>query len=163
MNRRGIGARGGVAPAQNNGARGLLVCHIDQCPAKIGIEPRDLAHDAWRVGAEILLKHRAVLIDLKSHDARGAIGRRPGDQGKAAGHAAFLDIAWVSVIDNFLKPWLVGRGVHMPMSLTILGVFGGFMTFGFLGLFLGPTLIAAALVLLQSWRAERPARGQPDI
>jgi predicted PurR-regulated permease PerM len=51
----------------------------------------------------------------------------------------------------------------MPMSLTILGVFGGFMTFGFLGLFLGPPLIAAALVLLQAWRAERPARGQPDI
>jgi predicted PurR-regulated permease PerM len=74
-------------------------------------------------------------------------------------------IGWglcVSVIDNFLKPWLVGLGVQMPMSLTILGVFGGFITFGFLGLFIGPTLIAAALVLLQAWRAERPAGRQLD-
>jgi predicted PurR-regulated permease PerM len=45
-------------------------------------------------------------------------------------------IAWgvlVSMIDNFIKPWLIGFGVEMPMSLTILGVFGGFIAFGFLG------------------------------
>jgi predicted PurR-regulated permease PerM len=72
-------------------------------------------------------------------------------------------IGWgllVSVIDNFLKPWLIGLGVHMPMSLTILGVFGGFIAFGFLGLFIGPTLIAAALGLLQAWRAATPSQRQ---
>ncbi len=72
-------------------------------------------------------------------------------------------IGWgllVSVIDNFLKPWLIGLGVHMPMSLTILGVFGGFIAFGFLGLFIGPTLIAAALGLLQAWRAGTPSKRQ---
>jgi hypothetical protein len=47
----------------------------------------------------------------------------------------------VTVIDNFIKPLLIGVGVAMPMSLTILGVFGGFVAFGFLGLFIGPTLI----------------------
>ena len=62
----------------------------------------------------------------------------------------------VNVIDNFLKPWLIGLGVHMPMSLTILGVFGGFVSFGFLGLFIGPTLIAVAFVLLQAWRSATP-------
>jgi len=48
----------------------------------------------------------------------------------------------------------------MPMSLTILGVFGGFLTFGFLGLFIGPTLIAILFTLLQAWRtalSEQPA------
>jgi len=40
----------------------------------------------------------------------------------------------------------------MPMSLTILGVFGGFVAFGFLGLFIGPTLIAIAFTLLEAWR-----------
>ena len=59
----------------------------------------------------------------------------------------------VSTIDNFIKPWLIGFGMHMPMSLTILGVFGGFVAFGFLGLFIGPTLIAIVFSLLQSWRA----------
>ena len=58
----------------------------------------------------------------------------------------------VTVIDNFIKPLLIGVGVAMPMSLTILGVFGGFVAFGFLGLFIGPTLIAIAFTLLEAWR-----------
>jgi predicted PurR-regulated permease PerM len=44
--------------------------------------------------------------------------------------------------------------VAMPMSLTILGVFGGFVAFGFLGLFIGPTLIAVGYTLLEAWRGE---------
>jgi predicted PurR-regulated permease PerM len=60
----------------------------------------------------------------------------------------------VTVIDNFIKPFLIGVGVAMPLSLTILGVFGGFVAFGFLGLFIGPTLIAVAFTLLDAWRAE---------
>ena len=58
----------------------------------------------------------------------------------------------VTVIDNFIKPLLIGAGVAMPLSLTILGVFGGFVAFGFLGLFIGPTLIAIAFTLLNTWR-----------
>jgi predicted PurR-regulated permease PerM len=64
-------------------------------------------------------------------------------------------IVWgvfVSVVDNLIKPWLIGFGIEMPMSLTILGVFGGFIAFGFLGLFIGPTLIAISFTLLQAWR-----------
>jgi predicted PurR-regulated permease PerM len=58
----------------------------------------------------------------------------------------------VTVMDNFIKPLLIGFGVAMPMSLTILGVFGGFVSFGFLGLFIGPTLIAVAFTVLDAWR-----------
>jgi predicted PurR-regulated permease PerM len=57
-------------------------------------------------------------------------------------------IVWgvfVSTVDNFIKPWLIGFGVEMPISLTILGVFGGFLAFGFLGLFIGPTLTPSCL------------------
>src|SRR6516165_4715907 len=63
-------------------------------------------------------------------------------------------IVWgliVSMMDNVIKPWLIGFGVAMPMSLTILGVFGGFVAFGFLGLFIGPTLIAVGFTLLEAW------------
>ena len=70
------------------------------------------------------------------------------------GWGMFL-IAWglvVTLMDNVIKPWLIGFGVAMPMSLTILGVFGGFVSFGFLGLFIGPTLIAVAFTLVQAWR-----------
>ena len=64
-------------------------------------------------------------------------------------------IAWgllVSTIDNFVKPWLIGFGIPIPLSLTILGVFGGFIAFGFLGLFIGPTLMAVIFTLLQAWQ-----------
>jgi predicted PurR-regulated permease PerM len=73
------------------------------------------------------------------------------------GWGAFM-IVWgllISIMDNVLKPWLIGLGVQMPMSLTILGVFGGFIAYGFLGLFIGPTLIAVAFVLLEAWRSSR--------
>jgi predicted PurR-regulated permease PerM len=79
------------------------------------------------------------------------------------GHQAWgiAMIAWglfANVIDNFIRPWLIGMGVRMPLSLTILGVFGGFVAFGFLGLFIGPTLIAVAFTLLQAWRAVAPMK-----
>lgn len=70
---------------------------------------------------------------------------------------AIMMIAWgilVSTVDNFIKPWLIGFGIEMPLSLTILGVFGGFVAFGFLGLFIGPTLIAVMFHLLQAWQAD---------
>jgi predicted PurR-regulated permease PerM len=74
---------------------------------------------------------------------------------------AFM-IVWglfVSTVDNFVKPWLIGFGLEMPMSLTILGVFGGFLAFGFLGLFIGPILIAILFTLVQAWRTA--VSGQP--
>jgi hypothetical protein len=47
-----------------------------------------------------------------------------------------------------LKPWPIGLG--MPMALIILG---GFLSLGFLGLFIGPAPMAVATALLQAWRA----------
>jgi predicted PurR-regulated permease PerM len=73
-------------------------------------------------------------------------------------------IVWgliISSIDNIIKPWLIGVGIDMPLSLTILGVFGGFVTFGFLGLFIGPTLIAIFLALLHAWRDEVMPQPRP--
>jgi len=70
------------------------------------------------------------------------------------GWGIFL-ILWglvVTVMDKFIQPFLIGFGVAMPLSLTILGVFGGFVAFGFLGLFIGPTLIAVGFTLLDAWR-----------
>ncbi|WP_161600846.1 AI-2E family transporter [Teichococcus oryzae] len=73
----------------------------------------------------------------------------------AAGWGAFM-AAWglllVSASDNLIRPWLISRGVEMPLALVILGVFGGFISFGFLGLFTGPVLLAVAFTLLQAWR-----------
>ncbi|HYZ61282.1 MAG TPA: AI-2E family transporter [Acetobacteraceae bacterium] len=60
----------------------------------------------------------------------------------------------VSMSDNVVKPWLISQGVEMPLALVILGVFGGFVALGFLGLFIGPALLAVAFTLLRAWRTQ---------
>lgn len=70
------------------------------------------------------------------------------------GFAVFLGI-WgmfiISGVDNVLKPYLISRGGNLPLVVVLLGVFGGILAFGFMGLFLGPTLLAVAYSLLGDW------------
>lgn len=64
-------------------------------------------------------------------------------------------VAWglfVSTVDNLIRPWLVSFGASIPFTLIFLGVFGGFLAFGFLGLFIGPALMAILYALLDAWR-----------
>ncbi len=71
----------------------------------------------------------------------------------ATGRAVFL-IIWgigVSSVDNFVKPWLISHGSDMPFLLVFFGALGGLAAFGFIGLFIGPTLLAVSYKLLQEW------------
>jgi predicted PurR-regulated permease PerM len=54
-------------------------------------------------------------------------------------------------VDNFLKPYLISRGSQMPFLLVFFGVIGGVVTFGILGIFLGPMLLALGLSLTREW------------
>ncbi|HDS1734512.1 MULTISPECIES: AI-2E family transporter [Pseudomonas] len=70
------------------------------------------------------------------------------------GMAVFLGV-WgtfvISGVDNVLKPYLISRGGNLPLVIVLLGVFGGLIAFGFIGLFIGPTLLAVAYSLLLDW------------
>jgi len=70
------------------------------------------------------------------------------------GWAIFM-VLWgalvVSSIDNFLKPLLISRGSKMSLLLVALGVFGGLLAFGFIGIFLGPALLATGVSVAQYW------------
>jgi len=70
------------------------------------------------------------------------------------GMAVFLGI-WgtfvISGVDNVLKPYLISRGGNLPLVIVLLGVFGGLIAFGFIGLFIGPTLLAVGYSLLLDW------------
>jgi len=57
----------------------------------------------------------------------------------------------VSTVDNFVKPWLISQGSDMPLILIFFGVLGGALTFGFIGVFIGPTLLAVGYRLVDEW------------
>ncbi len=63
---------------------------------------------------------------------------------------------FVSILDNFLKPLLLGRGLEVPMLVIFVGAIGGFLASGFLGLFVGSIVLAIGYELLVSWLAESP-------
>ena len=55
----------------------------------------------------------------------------------------------VFVADHFVSPILIGGTIRLPFVWVLLGILGGVESFGLLGLFLGPTLLA---VLITLWR-----------
>jgi len=70
--------------------------------------------------------------------------------------AIFMIVVGITVSfgDNIVRPMLISRGSAMPLTLIILGVFGGIIAFGFLGLFVGPALLAVGYGLLKMWREQ---------
>ncbi len=69
--------------------------------------------------------------------------------GESIGYTVLLGIC--SSADNVLKPLLLGRGVDAPMPIILIGALGGLASAGFLGLFLGPTLLALGYNLFMGW------------
>lgn len=76
-------------------------------------------------------------------------------------------IFWGAVVvggaDHILKPVLISRGGVLPLPIVLLGVLGGVLSFGFLGLFLGPVFLALSFTLVREWlkrRTEQAAREQ---
>jgi predicted PurR-regulated permease PerM len=57
----------------------------------------------------------------------------------------------VALIDNVLKPLLLGRGVPVPIVVVFLGAIGGFMAMGIVGLFVGPILLSVGYKLFLAW------------
>jgi predicted PurR-regulated permease PerM len=67
----------------------------------------------------------------------------------------------VAVMDNVLKPLLLGRGVPVPIAVVFLGAIGGFFAIGIIGLFVGPIILSVGYKLLLAWLDE-DAQPQSD-
>jgi predicted PurR-regulated permease PerM len=77
--------------------------------------------------------------------------------------AAVLAVFGVIVIfsaDHFVRPVLIGGATKLPFLWVLLGILGGVETFGLLGLFLGPAIMAALILLWREWVGERQPAGQ---
>jgi predicted PurR-regulated permease PerM len=60
----------------------------------------------------------------------------------------------VAIMDNVLKPLLLGRGVPVPILVIFLGSIGGFMAMGIIGLFIGAIVLSVGYTLFLAWLDE---------
>ena len=70
-------------------------------------------------------------------------------------------LAVAGLVDNVLKPLMLGRGVDAPMPVVLLGALGGLASAGILGMFVGATLLALGYQIFMAWVAANPDAGAP--
>jgi predicted PurR-regulated permease PerM len=67
-------------------------------------------------------------------------------------------LVWGSVelfiVDKTIRPRLVGGPIKLPFLPTFFGLVGGVKTMGFLGLFIGPVLMALLVAIWREWMRE---------
>jgi predicted PurR-regulated permease PerM len=61
----------------------------------------------------------------------------------------------ISSIDNILKPKLIGAKANVHPILVLIGVLGGLSLFGFVGLFLGPMMLALLMTFIDIYEEEK--------
>jgi len=67
---------------------------------------------------------------------------------------AVIFLVWclfVALLDNVLKPLLLGRGVAVPIAVVFLGAIGGFVAMGIIGLFVGAIILSVGYKLSLAW------------
>jgi predicted PurR-regulated permease PerM len=72
--------------------------------------------------------------------------------------AIFL-VIWsviVSVVDNALKPILLGQDFPVPIWLLFMGIIGGMLAMGLIGLFIGPIILSISFQLIVRWTEQKP-------
>jgi predicted PurR-regulated permease PerM len=70
---------------------------------------------------------------------------------------AVMFLIWaifVGLMDNVLKPLLLGRGAPVPILIIFLGSIGGFMAMGIIGLFVGAIVLSVGYTLFLAWLDE---------
>jgi predicted PurR-regulated permease PerM len=67
---------------------------------------------------------------------------------------AIVFLIWclfVGLMDNVLKPILLGRGAAVPVAVVFLGAIGGFLSVGIIGLFVGAIVLSVGYKLFVAW------------
>lgn len=77
-------------------------------------------------------------------------------EGVAAATLFAFGLAVVFVADHAIRPVLIGGATRLPFLWVLLGIVGGVETFGLLGLFLGPAIMATLILLWRDWTQAEP-------
>ena len=65
--------------------------------------------------------------------------------------------------ENVIQPALIGGAARLPFLLVLIGILGGMQSFGLLGLFLGPVIMAALLTIWREWIERRELIGDVAV
>lgn len=80
-------------------------------------------------------------------------------QGSTVGAIVVFSLGMVVtfIADHFVRPALIGGATKLPFLWVLLGILGGVTTWGLLGLFLGPAIMAALMSIWRDWAEPAPA------
>lgn len=84
-----------------------------------------------------------------------------GDTGWATGLLIWSLI--IGNLDNFLRPMLIRRGADLPLLLIFAGVIGGMLSFGLIGIFVGPVVLAVTYTLTLAWIEDVLGKDVPEV
>lgn len=79
-----------------------------------------------------------------------------GQYGSGVAIVYTIILVLTGLVDNLLKPLMLGRGVDVPMPVILLGALGGMASGGILGMFVGPVVLALGYKLFTNWVAAHP-------
>jgi predicted PurR-regulated permease PerM len=60
----------------------------------------------------------------------------------------------ITMVDNFLRPLLIGKDAQLPVLFLFFSIIGGLAAYGMIGLFLGPILLAILMTAIQIYRED---------
>jgi predicted PurR-regulated permease PerM len=77
--------------------------------------------------------------------------------GTATGIGFLVWSVFVGLIDNVLKPLVLGRGSRVPTLVIVIGAIGGMIASGIIGLFVGAVVLAVGYELFTAWVRDQQA------
>lgn len=104
------------------------------------------------VGATLVWLSTAIYLGLTGETTRAVL-------------LALWGAGLVSTIDNFIKPLFIGGRAKLPTFLLLFAILGGLATYGFMGVFVAPVLVALLLSFVDIYRElyHRPQDGSPSV
>jgi predicted PurR-regulated permease PerM len=66
------------------------------------------------------------------------------------------------IADHFVRPTLIGGATRLPFIWVLLGILGGITAWGLVGLFIGPAIMAALILLWREWIGSQKGPINPE-
>jgi predicted PurR-regulated permease PerM len=101
------------------------------------------------LGTAVVWGGLGTYLLLSSHVAKGVI-------------LLLWGLLLVHPIDNVLRPLLISNATHVPLVVVMFGAIGGIATWGLIGVFAGPVVLAIGLAIWREWAAEDNLRQVPE-